>query len=128
MLERAAEFSGQKVTLIQRPIVERCTFAHAEAGQELATFAVSGTGAYDQHATLATHLASSLGSVVEGGPSLIAATEPGGFFIDQSVLTKLGVSSGIAAQALDGLKSSTGSPAITDAFQGFSITFRRKVL
>lgn len=88
---------------------------------------IAGTGA-DSSSTSAEPdraLVSAIEDAVPGEAPVVAATVPGGIFLDQQALTEAGVSGQVAVDALLGVTGLDGREMMADAFQGFAISFAR---
>jgi hypothetical protein len=59
------------------------------------------------------------------GEPVVSAAAPGGLFLDQDVLTRVGVTGEVAQGALLEARGSDGRPLVADAFQGFAVSFAR---
>ncbi len=87
-----------------------------------ATFVVAATGsAADRTPDL------SIAETVDGaiGAPVVAATVPGGLFLDQDALTANGVTSDDVVRAMDAMLVTDGSRTFADAYPGFAISFAR---
>jgi hypothetical protein len=87
---------------------------------------VAGTGpASSTSADPDGALVSAVEDAVPGEAPAVAATVPGGIFLDQRVLTEARVSGQVAVDSLLGVTSSDGREMMADAFQGFAVSFAR---
>lgn len=59
------------------------------------------------------------------GAAVVAATVPGGMFLDRDALTAAGVTGQVAVEALLGVTDEDGREMMADAFQGFAVSFAR---
>lgn len=64
-------------------------------------------------------------AAVPGDEPVVAATVPGGLFLDQDVLARAGVTGRAIADALLGVRTPGGERMMADAFQGFAVSFAR---
>lgn len=97
----------------------------ATAGSVLVVLAGTGPEASSTSADPDGALVSAVEDAVPGAAPAVAATVPGGIFLDQRVLTEAGVSGQVAVDALLGVTSSDGREMMADAFQGFAVSFAR---
>ncbi len=89
---------------------------------------VAGTGVAEQPAGTGPALASLLRQVedaIPGEAPVVAATVPGGLFLDQLALTREGITGQVVVDALIDVTSSDGRQMMADAFQGFAVSFAR---
>ncbi len=91
--------------------------------------AVAGTGearpaARSQEAAI-SRLVSDVDSAAAHGARLVSGVVPGGLFLDQRELAKLGVSGDAAVQALMQVTDGRGRRIMDDSFQGFAVSFAR---
>jgi hypothetical protein len=59
------------------------------------------------------------------GAAVVAATVPGGMFLDRDALTAAGVTGQVAVEALLGVTDEDDREMMADAFQGFAVSFAR---
>jgi hypothetical protein len=88
---------------------------------------VAGSGGRE-HATLATpdaRLTDAVEESVPGSAPAVAATVPGGIFLDRTTLTEAHVTGQVAVDALLGVTDPDGDRMMADAFQGFAVSFAR---
>lgn len=88
---------------------------------------VAGTGQWDrvEGSVPDTALVEGVEDAVPGATPIVAATVPGGLFLDRPVMTEAGVTGQVAVDALFGATDPNGRPVIADAFQGFAVSFAR---
>jgi hypothetical protein len=89
--------------------------------------AVAGTGT-SERAMLArpdAELVDAVEDVVPGSAPVVAATAPGGLFLDRDALTEAAVTGQAAVDALLAVTTADGGPMMADAFQGFAVSFAR---
>jgi hypothetical protein len=55
----------------------------------------------------------------------VAATVAGGLFLDQGVLAERGITGQVVVDALLSAETLEGERMVTDAFQGFAVSFSR---
>ena len=92
-----------------------------------ALVALAGTGTTDREMTSVTDtmFVTAIEEAVPGERDAVAATVPGGVFLDQAALTVAKVTGQVAVDALLGVTSPDGREMMTDAFQGFAVSFAR---
>jgi hypothetical protein len=100
--------------------------ARAAAGGSVA-LAVAGTGSADRPRGTAAdaRLVAAVEDAVPGDAPAVAATVPGGLFLDRRALTEAEVTGQVAVDALLSLSGPDGGAAMADAFQGFAVSFSR---
>lgn len=59
------------------------------------------------------------------GARVVAASAPGGLFLDGGSLARAGLSPDVAVQAMNGLTTRDGRPLFADAYPSFSVAFSR---
>ena len=94
-------------------------------GSVLAVLAGTGAEASATSANPDGALVSAVEDAVPGEAPAVAATVPGGIFLDQETLTEARVSGQVAVDALIGVTSPDGREMMADAFQGFAVSFER---
>ncbi len=89
--------------------------------------AVAGTGTSERRADAVpdTGLIAAAEDAVPGVAPAVAATVPGGLFLDQRVLTEAAITGQVAVDALLGVTDEDGREMMADAFQGFAVSFAR---
>jgi Type I phosphodiesterase / nucleotide pyrophosphatase len=97
----------------------------ATHGSVLVVLAGTGDGASSRSADPDDALVSAVEDAVPGEAPAVAATVPGGFFLDQRALTEAQVSGQVAVDALLAMTGSDGREMMADAFQGFAVSFAR---
>lgn len=101
-------------------IAERATH-----GSALVVVVGTGSPASDPLAVPDTELVDAVEAAVPGEDPVVAATVPGGLFLDREVLTRAEVTGQIAVDAFLELRSPDGERMMADAFQGFAVSFAR---
>jgi hypothetical protein len=88
---------------------------------------VAGTGGLERSplAEPDSRLVRAVEEAVPGEARAVAATVPGGIFLDQAALTEAQATGQVAVDALLGVTDSEGREMMTDAFQGFAVSFAR---
>jgi hypothetical protein len=87
---------------------------------------VAGTGATaGDDAVPDDGLVAAVEAAVPGPDPAVAATLPGGIFLDRATLEGAAVTGQVAVDALLGVTSPGGREMMTDAFQGFAVSFAR---
>ena len=88
---------------------------------------VAGTGSSERrpNAVPDADLVRAVEDAVPGDDPAVAATVPGGMFLDQRVLTAAAVTGQVAVEALLGVTDADGREMMADAFQGFAVSFAR---
>ncbi len=95
-----------------------------EATGGLVTVVVVGTGSpADRRAEPAGELLPAVEDSVPGEEPVVAATVPGGLFLDQDVLARAGATGQAIVDALLALRTRDGERMMADAFQGFAVSF-----
>ena len=94
-------------------------------GSVLVVLAGTGTDASPTSADPDGALAAAVEDAVPGESPAVAATVPGGIFLDQRALTDARVSGQVAVDSLLGVTGSDGQEMMADAFQGFAVSFAR---
>jgi hypothetical protein len=94
-------------------------------GSELVVLAGTGAEASSTSADPDDPLVSAIEDAVPGEAPAVAATVPGGIFLDRRALTEAQVSGQVAVDALLGVTGSDGREMMADAFQGFAVSFAR---
>lgn len=97
----------------------------ATHGSVLVVLAGTGTDASPTSADPDGALVAAVEDAVPGESPAVAATVPGGIFLDQRALTDARVSGQVAVDALLGVTGSDGREMMADAFQGFAVSFAR---
>jgi hypothetical protein len=97
----------------------------ATHGSALVVLAGTGTEASPTSADPDGAIVSAVEGAVPGEAPAVAATVPGGIFLDQRALTEAQVSGQVAVDALLGVTGSDGREMMADAFQGFAVSFAR---
>jgi len=97
----------------------------ATHGSVLVVLAGTGAEASPTSADPDGALVSAVEDAVPGESPAVAATVPGGIFLDQRALTDARVSGQVAVDALLGVTGSDGREMMADAFQGFAVSFAR---
>src|SRR4029450_2869631 len=70
-------------------------------------------------------LVDAIEEAVPGDAPAVAATVPGGLFLDQAVLREQQVTGQVAVDALLSASGPSGERMLADAFQGFAVSFAR---
>jgi hypothetical protein len=88
---------------------------------------VAGTGSLEgsRAAVPDSVLVRAVDAAVPGDASAVAATVPGGIFLDQATLVESQVSGQVAVEALLGVTGPDGRKMMADAFQGYAVSFER---
>jgi hypothetical protein len=88
---------------------------------------VAGTGSWESHARAVpdTSLVDAVEDAVPGDEPAVAASVPGGVFLDQQVLTDEQVTGQVAVDAMLSADAPDGERMLADAFQGFAVSFAR---
>jgi type I phosphodiesterase/nucleotide pyrophosphatase len=88
---------------------------------------VAGTGARQRGSDALADgaIVSAVEDAVPGEAPAVAATVPGGIFLDQQALTDARVSGQVAVDALLDVTRPDGREMMVDAFQGFAVSFAR---
>jgi hypothetical protein len=88
---------------------------------------VAGTGAWERTrlAVPDAELVAAVEEAVPGPTPAVAATVPGGIFLDQRALTEAAVTGQVAVDALLAVTDRNGGGMMADAFQGFAVSFAR---
>jgi hypothetical protein len=88
---------------------------------------VAGTGSAEASrlAVPDDELVAAVEDAVPGSEPAIAATVPGGLFLDQTVLRREQVTGQVAVDAMLSATGSDGERMLADAFQGFAVSFAR---
>jgi hypothetical protein len=88
---------------------------------------VAGTGPAAPSATTVEDsvIRRAVEDAVPGSGPAIAATVPGGSFLDQGALERAQVTGQVAVDALLGVTDDRGGEMLADAFQGFAVSFAR---
>jgi hypothetical protein len=88
---------------------------------------VAGTGSWERSrlAIADDGLVSAVEHAVPGSAPAVAATVPGGIFLDQETLRATEVTGQVAVDALLGVTDPGGREMMADAFQGFAVSFAR---
>ncbi len=103
--------------------------AAARASGGSLVVAVAGTGearpATPPLAAAISRLVSQVDAAAAHGARLVSGVVPGGLFLDQSELARLGISGDAAVQALLQVTDGRGRHIMDDSFQGFAVSFAR---
>jgi hypothetical protein len=99
---------------------ERATF-----GSTLVVVAGTGSAETDRIAVPDRGLVDAVEEAVPGDAPAVAATVPGGLFLDQAVLRDQQVTGQVAIDALLSASGPSGERMLADAFQGFAVWFAR---
>jgi len=88
---------------------------------------VAGTGSWESRARAVpdTSLVDAVEDAVPGDEPAVAASVPGGVFLDQQVLTDEQVTGQVAVDAMLSADAPDGERMLADAFQGFAVSFAR---
>ncbi|HWO69650.1 MAG TPA: hypothetical protein VNP94_02700 [Actinomycetota bacterium] len=99
----------------------------ASGGSLLVVVAGTGTMRLPDGAAAvpAPRLVERLNEIIGLGGRVVNAATPGGLFLDQDVLTRAGVTGGVAQEALLEVEGPDGAPLVADAFQAFAVSFAR---
>jgi hypothetical protein len=97
----------------------------ATGGSTLAV--IAGTGSWETHAHAVPDaaLVDAVEEAVPGDERAVAASVPGGLFLDQKVLTDEQVTGQVAVDAMLSADAPDGERMLADAFQGFAVSFAR---
>jgi hypothetical protein len=89
--------------------------------------AVAGTGTWEASmlAVPDAELVAAVEDAVPGSSPAVAATVPGGLFLDRETLRSAEVTGQVAVDALLGVTGPDGRAIMADAFQGFAVSFAR---
>jgi Type I phosphodiesterase / nucleotide pyrophosphatase len=97
----------------------------ATSGSTLVVVAGTGSSETDRLAVPDRGLVDAVEEAVPGDAPAVAATVPGGLFLDQPVLRDEQVTGQVAVDALLAATGPDGERMLTDAFQGFAVSFAR---
>jgi Type I phosphodiesterase / nucleotide pyrophosphatase len=97
----------------------------ATSGSTLVVVAGTGSSESDRLAVPDDGLVDAVEEAVPGNAPAVAATVPGGLFLDQAVLRDQQVTGQIAVDALLSASGPGGERMLADAFQGFAVSFAR---
>jgi hypothetical protein len=97
----------------------------ATSGSTLVVVAGTGSSETDRLAVPDRGLVDAVEEAVRGDAPAVAASVPGGLFLDQSVLRDEQVTGQVAVDALLAATGPDGERMLTDAFQGFAVSFAR---
>ena len=87
---------------------------------------VAGTGGVGVGAsTPAVQVLAQVEDAVPGETPVVSEAEPGGLFLDQSVLSREEITGQVVVDALLAAESPEGERMMADAFQGFAVSFAR---
>jgi hypothetical protein len=86
---------------------------------------VAGTGSASRLAVPDDELVAAVEDAVPGSEPAVAATVPGGLFLDQAVLRREQVTGQVAVDAMLAATGPDGESMLADAFQGFAVSFAR---
>ncbi|HET8525051.1 MAG TPA: hypothetical protein VFM81_00265, partial [Actinomycetota bacterium] len=88
---------------------------------------VAGTGSSEASrlAVPDRDLVAAVEDAVPGDEPAVAATVPGGLFLDQGVLRREQVTGQVAVDAMLSATGPDGERMLADAFQGFAVSFAR---
>jgi hypothetical protein len=88
---------------------------------------VAGTGSAETSrlAVSDDELVATVEDAVPGSQPAVAATVPGGLFLDQTVLRREQVTSQVAVDSMLSATGPDGESMLADAFQGFAVSFAR---
>lgn len=101
-------------------VVERAT-----DGSALLMVAGTGSPASSRSAVSVDELVRSVEAAVPGDEPVVAATVPGGLYLDQDVLARAEVTGQAIVDALLEVSAPNGERMMADAFQGFAVSFAR---
>ena len=89
--------------------------------------AVAGTGGNQVHpgGVEPVDVLAQVEDAVPGERPVVAASVPGGFFLDQQALLAEGITGQTVVDALLGVTGPDGQSVMVDAFQGFAVSFAR---
>ena len=119
----AMEGSVRSLDARTRKIVDEAREATGES--VLVVIAGSGSREGEPASVSDAALVDAVEEVVPGTSPAVAATVPGGIFLDQATLTEAGVTGQVAVDALLGVTDPDGREMMVDAFQGFAVSFAR---
>ena len=97
----------------------------ATSGSTLVVVAGTGSSETDRLAVPDQELVDAVEEAVPGDAPAVAATVPGGLFLDQAVLRDEQVTGQVAVDALLSASGPSGERMLADAFQGFAVSFAR---
>ena len=97
----------------------------ASGGSALVVVAGTGTTERRMAAESDNAIVDAIEDAVPGSAPAVAATVPGGVFLDQSVLRDARITGQVAVDALSSVTSADGGAMMVDAFQGFAVSFAR---
>ena len=97
----------------------------ATGGSTLAVIAGTGSWETRAHAVPDAALVDAVEEAVPGDERAVAASVPGGLFLDQKVLTDEQVTGQVAVDAMLSADAPDGERMLADAFQGFAVSFAR---
>ena len=97
----------------------------ATSGSTLVVVAGTGSSETDRLAVRDKGLVDAVEEAVPGEAPAVAATVPGGVFLDQAVLRDEQVTGQVAVDALLAATGADGERMLADAFQGFAVSFAR---
>jgi hypothetical protein len=97
----------------------------ATSGSTLVAVAGTGSSDGDRLAVPDRELVDAVDEAVPGDAPAVAATVPGGVFLDQAVLRDEQVTGQVAVDALLSATGPGGERMLADAFQGFAVSFAR---
>lgn len=105
----------------------RIVAAAERATNGSALVVVTGTGAWEASrvALPDAALVDAVELAVPGAVPAVAATVPGGVFLDQNALRTAQVTGQVAVEAMRSAEGPTGERLLVDAFQGFAVSFAR---
>jgi hypothetical protein len=116
---------GGPTMLVHR--TEAILKAAADATDGSTLVAVAGTGTWEASmlAVPDAELVAAVEDAVPGSSPAVAATVPGGLFLDRETLRSAEVTGQVAVDALLGVTDPDGRAIMADAFQGFAVSFAR---
>ena len=115
-----------RVRLMDRWTREIVTEAErATSGSTLVVVAGTGSAETDRLAVPDRGMVDQVEEAVPGDALAVAATVPGGLFLDQAVLRDQQVTWQVAVDALLSASGPSGERMLADAFQGFAVSFAR---
>jgi hypothetical protein len=97
----------------------------ATSGSTLVVVAGTGSSDTDRLAVPDDGVVDAVEEAVPGDAPAVAATVPGGLFLDQAVLREQQVTGQVAVDALLSASGPSGERMLADAFQGFAVSFAR---
>jgi Type I phosphodiesterase / nucleotide pyrophosphatase len=97
----------------------------ATSGSTLVVVAGTGSSETDRLAVPDDGVVDAVEEAVPGDAPAVAATVPGGLFLDQAVLREQQVTGQVAVDALLSASGPSGERMLADAFQGFAVSFAR---